>query len=84
MRKFFLTGRLVGGCCDRMFSVAKVCMLLPQHRWVGGCDLDLERVASSLQQPCLVLALQILNKGSDISGADDVQQAVFTFVTAME
>lgn len=82
--KLTLSRLLVVGCCSGTFSVAKECMLSPQHRRFVECDQDSKRGASSLSQLALVQVRPLLNKESDITGNHDVQQTAFTFVEARE
>lgn len=44
-RKFTLPDGLIVDCCASTFSMAKACMLLPQHRGFVVSDLDSECVA---------------------------------------
>lgn len=81
---FALPSVLVVDCCDCTFSMTRACFRLPQHRQIVGCDLNWEFVASIHLQLALIIARQVLNERSNIIWDDDVQQAAFTFVKALE
>lgn len=84
IRKFTLSAGLFVDCSAGTLPVTKACILLLQHRRFFGCDLDSECIASSLPQMALFCSRQLLNKESDITGDDNVQQAAFTFFNVME
>lgn len=66
-------------CRAGTFSVAEACLLLPQHRQLGGHDLGSEFVTTSLPQLVHTFARQVLNKNSDITEDNDVRQDTFKF-----
>lgn len=81
---FILPDGLVVDCCVGILSVAKTCMLFPQHRWFVECVQDSECVALSLPYVALIFACQVLNMEPNIAEDGDVQQAASGFDEAME
>lgn len=67
-----------------MFSVAKACLPLFQHRQLVRYDLESECVSSNLPQIALIFARQVLKQERDIIGNDSVQPADSPIVYAMK
>lgn len=61
-RNLTLSVGLVKDCCAGPFSVAKLCMLLLQHKLSVGCGLDSNYVGPSLPNLALIIARQVLDK----------------------
>lgn len=84
IRNFILLCSLVVDFCARVFSVTKAYIHLP-HLWRSvGCDLDLERVFSSLLQLALAFDRTKFNKDSDIIADDYLQKAASMFFKAIK
>lgn len=84
IRRSTLSSGAIGNCCAGTFFLSRAYMHLSQPKSFIGCDMGLAGVFSRLSQWALVFAWQALNKKSDITADEDLQQANFTFVYAME
>lgn len=70
--------------CTRTFSVAKACIMLPKHRWFGGCKINAGCFNASLPAVVETFAQQVCNKYSDIKDSAEVVAAALKYVSAVD
>lgn len=82
--RIILPSGMILDYCAGTFSLAKAGILLPQHRWIVGRDLDCEYVALSLLQVVFLSAHRVEIMEPDITADDGVHRTTSTSVEAMK